>query len=296
MLRVGDFFLKQGKLLVLFAFIICCVLCCSQKASHAETVKWGPYIVVSKQTSFSTDTDRTWKIWIKSNTGATLREIHGFKSANIKILKSAAKGNSLLTLELGDGGNDGLNLVYIYSYSDFTGIKNLVATYGSLDELHFKDLRHHALPELVVNDACLNQFDHFSRSALGDVIRVYEWNGDTYQDKTLQYAEVTTSNLNLLRSKFLRSLPTAEDYVRGPFVDGQDDSMASSHEDVMAATVYYWANAIVDGKSTEAEQLFRRTASPRLQAWLRTKRRLVIEALSTGHKNIRTDDSKLVGT
>ena len=296
MFRPHKCLMKQNLVLTFGASLLCGLSCCGSSESRTETVKWGPYVVISEPASSTANADRNWKIRITSSDGTVLREIHGFNSANIKLLKLGPQRNPILTFELGDGGNDGLNLVYAYSYSSSTGIKNLVATYGSLDELKFEDLRHHILPELVVDDPALNQFDHFSRSALGDVIRVYEWNGDTYQDKTPQYAEVTTANLARLRLKLVRSLPAAEHYVRGPFVTGQDDSMVNSHEDALAATIEYWANAIVAGRTAEADQLFRQRASPRLQAWLKSKRGLILKALSFSHKSVRTDDSKLVGT
>ena len=296
MFRLHKHLVKQSVLLTLCMFLFCSILCCVSPASRAETIKWKPYVVVSEPASLAANADRNWKIRIISSDGTVLREIHGTNSANIKLLKLGPQCNPILTLELGDGGNDGLNLVYAYSYSGSTGMKNLVAIYGSLDELKFEDLRHHVLPELIVDDPALNQLDHFSRSALGGVIRVYEWNGDTYQDKTPQYAGVTSANLNRLRSKFVRSLPAAENYVRGPFVAGQDDSMVNSREDAMAATLDYWANAIVAGKTAEADQLFRQKASLRLRTWMKLKRSLLLNALAVGHKNIRTDDSKLVGT
>ena len=282
---------------VFYAILICHVLCCNQSVAHAETIKWGPYSVTSKQLSFSKDTDRTWRVQIISSTGITLREIHGFNFAHIKVLDIGLQRNPILMFELGDGGNDAQNLVYAYSYSKSTGIKNIVATHGTLDNLKFKDTRLDDLSELIIDDSeALLQFDHFSRFALGNITRIYEWNGDVYQERTPKHIALTSAKLSSLRLQFLHSLPAAENYVRGSFINGKDDSMASSHEDVMKSAISYLANAIVDGKSAEAEQLFRRRASPQLQAWLTIKRRLVIEALSTGSKNIRTDDSKLVGT
>ncbi len=265
-------------------------------AACAETVKWGPYTVVAQQSSHSAGVDRDWKVKIISSAGEVLREIHGFNFAHITKLSFGAQCNPILMFELGDGGNDGLNVIYAYSYSTSTGIKNLLATYGDLSDFSFKNLGHHNLPELIVDDAALNQFDHFSRWGLRTVTRVYEWNGDCYQEKTPKYAQVTKGNISDLRSKFLHSLPDAERYVRGPFVDGDHDSYSSSHEDVMAPTVNYWANAIVTGKKADAEQLFRQKTTPRLQGWLKSKYSLILQALSAGHQNIRTDDSKLVGT
>ena len=189
-----------------------------------------------------------------------------------------------------------MNVVYAYAYSTSTGIKNLLATSGVLEAFQFRNLHKHDLPELVLkDDDALNQFDHFSRASLGFVVRIYEWNGDSYEEKTPNYPEVTTMNLGILRSKLLRSLPAAEHYVRGPFVNGQDDSYGSSHEDVMAGCINYWANAIVSGKTGEANQLFRQKTSPLLQHWLNSKYNILLQALSVGHQNIKTDDSKLVG-
>lgn len=266
----------------------------SQSAVRAETVKWGPYMVVSTTPPFSPDRDYTQQVQIVSRSGAVLREIHGYSFAYMKVLRLGSRINPCLTLELGDGGRDKLDNVYVYRYSAAHGIKNIVATYGSLEQLYFKPLRHHALPEMVVDSPALNQFDHFSRGALDEVTRVYEWNGDGYRDETARYAEVTAPNIRRLRLACLHSLPAAERYVRGPFAGGQGDSMIESHEDVMAAVINYWANAIAAGKSAETEALFRRRASPRLQAWLRSKHALLLQTLALGQKAMRTDDSKIV--
>jgi len=136
----------------------------------------------------------------------------------------------------------------------------------------------------------VNSKEYFSRASLGFVIRIYEWNGDSYEEKTPNYPEVTTVNLGILRSKLLRSLPAAERYVRGPFVNGQVDSYGSSHEDVMAGCINYWANAIVLGKTGAANQLFRQKTSPLLQHWLNSKYNILLQALSVVHQNIKIDE------
>jgi len=260
-------------------------------ATHGLT--WGPYTVASDRIAH--EPSNRYQVEIRSSQGRLIRDVRGYGRPKIRIAKTGKSQPTVLLISIGNGGNDGLDLIFGYVYSPKVGVKNVIATEGVMDKFVFRDLDGDGVAELVLDDTLsLNGFDHFSRSGIGEIARVYKWRGDRYVDATPRFPTRTLQRSAVGRRQFLNNLNTEETYVRSR-LSNEHDSLARSHEDVMAPAILYWANEMAAGRANVAENLFRRRCSKQMVAWLAQRRPLLVRTIKNQGDVMTTDDSVSVG-
>jgi hypothetical protein len=278
-------------------FVIAAMCLPATAADQTFVTQWGPYSVRTGPNTHDpvSDPDRSRMVEIVDHAGHVERRITAAYTTEVKEIAAGRGLPRLLLVSVGDGGNSGLDLIYLYTYNS-AGVRNVGALSGVLSDFTLKDLDGDGIRELVVRDvASLNEFDHFSRGGIGEVDRVYRWNGHAYVDATSRFSRMAIDRARSDRSQILKSLRDAERYVRSKWVDGHDDSMASSHENVMSPFIEFWANERVAGRDANARQFFRGHCSPTLYRWLMGRDKLLKDALAPISRSLPVANRAEVG-
>lgn len=266
-------------------FLILLSICVPRLADAAApgVVNWGAYIV-------RTHKDRGGRATVDiSRNGRAVRSVAGVGTPRIEVM--TFRRHPLLFVSVGENGNSGLDLVYAFQYTP-NGIRNVLAMQGVLSKIRVARERQGDL--LVVQDyAVFNEFDHFSRGSIGPVERIYAWKSHHFVNVTHQYQHVALARAESAKQQIMSHRHAIEHYLRSRYVDGHADSMAQSHEDIMAPVIEYWANEAAAGRGKSAERFLRIHASPILRRWIKKHRSMLYDSLKV-RSHVMPVDNRLV--
>jgi len=264
--------------------------CVAANSKPNRDLTWGSYTIHNVRLP-----DEIVKAQILDGNRRAVKTIVGRYSSSAKLLPRGRGQSPLLVVSAPDGGNNGLDMVYLYVY-DNAGVQNVGYFRGTVNNLHVCDYDKDGFNELDLDDyASLQEFDHFSRGGVGFVKRVYRWDGKHYLDATALFWTRPVQQAGVATKQAMNALVAAEKYAASKWVDGHDDSMASSHEDVLGPFVDYWANMRVCGGDEVAKANLRKRCSGRLYKLL-TKLDLPLRvALRPLNLELPIADAKIVG-
>lgn len=261
-------------------------------SATAAQISWGPYAVQSHVAQHNNFYGRRTVVDILRS-GRTVRTILGNGSARTMVLRAGR--HPLLIVSVGDLGNDGLDLVYGFQYSR-AGVRNVFAVPGVLSGFRILRANMRGRPLLDVNDyASFVIFDHFSRSAIGPVERVYLWRGNRYVDATARFPRWTLRRAESAKQRFLDNRSAIERYVHSGYLDTDADSLGRSREDVMAPLVEYWANETAAGHPRTVDRFLHTHASPALRRWIVQHRPEFEAAMKLRSTILPADNRKILG-